>query len=353
MTESATAGPLVAVLLPFPDDGELAERLQAIDPNVRVQLTPYAESMEVRAEKGKFGGRLAGSPAEGLELPEVDDATRAIWAETDIVISIDSPDAHLDLFPKLTWFQAASAGLDHIDADGLVDRGVRVSTGSGIAAVSIAEFVFARYLQVYKQLRVFDQQQRDRVWEMAYGTEINGLTMVIAGFGAIGREVARRARAFGITVLATRRSASQGDTDPDVDELHPAADLASLLPRADMVLCALPGSPETTNLFDAEMIGAMKPGCLFQNVGRGTHVVEADLLAALTSGHLGAALLDVTLLEPVPEDSPLWDAPNLYLSPHSAVSVDNYVTNTWQLAAENLAKLQSGEPLRNEYRPSF
>lgn len=336
---------IIAVTLPFGEDPTLEPRLREIDRNARVHFTPFTESMEVRAEKGKTGGRLVAD----LALPEIDQVTRDIWADAEVYISIDSPDEHVELLPNLRWFQAASAGLDHIDAAGLVARNVTVSSGAGIAAVSIAEFVFARFLQVWKNLRQFDDQQRAHEWVQAYGRELTGKTILIVGFGAIGREVALRAKAFGMHVIATRRSAKPGDTAANVDELRPASELADLLPRADAVISALPASPETTDMYNAELFAAMKPGVLFQNVGRGPHVVEEDLLAALETGHVGAAILDVTRLEPVPADSPLWDAPNLYLSPHSAVSVDRYMPNTWDLVVENFARFTAGERLINQH----
>ncbi|MEM7092761.1 MAG: D-2-hydroxyacid dehydrogenase [Actinomycetota bacterium] len=335
---------VVAVSLPFPPDPSVEQRLREVDPDALVVFTPYAESMEVRAEKGKTGGRLA----LDLPTPPIDDETRAVWAEAEVFVTIDSPDGHAELLPRLAWFQAASAGTDHFDAAGLQARGVLVTTGAGLAADSIAEFVFARFLQVWKNLRMFDDQQREHRWEQLYGRELSGQTLLIVGHGAIGRAVAVRAKAFGMHVIATRRSVRPGDAEDNVDELRPASELVELLGRADAIVSALPASDATTDLYDAAMFAAMKPGVLFQNVGRGPHVVEEDLIAALEAGHVGAALLDVTRLEPVPSDSPLWDAPNLYLSPHSAVSVDRYPENTWNLLVENFARWRAGEPLINQ-----
>lgn len=337
----------IAVTLPFPPDETVEARLREIDPSARVVFTHYQESMEVRAEKGKTGGRLE----LDLALPELDDDTRAMWAEAEVFVTIDTPDDHAELLPNLKWMQAASAGLDHTDANGLVERGVTVTSGAGLAANSIAEFTFARFLQVWKKLRAFDEQQRAHQWVQQYGSELTGRTLLIVGHGAIGRAVARKAKAFDMHVIAVRRSAQPGDVEEYVDELLPASDLVELVPRADAILSCLPASEATVDLYDAAMFAAMKPGVLFQNVGRGPHVVEEDLIAALESGHVGAALLDVTRLEPVPEDSPLWDAPNMYVSPHSAVSVERYPENTWNLLVENFRRWRANEPLINHFRP--
>ena len=336
----------IAVGVPFPPDDSLAERLREIDPSAEVVFTPYAESMAVRAHKGVNAGRLVAD----LELPEIDQPTRDLWAETDVFVGVDVPDAHAELLPQLGWFQSAAAGLDNIDTVALAERNVVISTASGVAAESIAEFVMARFLQHWKHLRTFDNNQLAHDWKQRYGVEVKGKTLLIVGFGAIGAQVALRAKAFGMNVLATRRSAKPGDVPPpNVNEMHPAAQLPTVLPRADAVVACLPGSPETVDFFDADMFANMKPGALFQNVGRGSQVDEVALVAALESGQLGAAILDVTKDEPVLADSPLWDAPNLYLSPHSAISVDRYAANTFDLLVENFALWRAGEPLRNQY----
>ena len=110
----------------------------------------------------------------------------------------------------------------------------------------------------------------------------------------------------------------------------------------------MPETPDTIDLFDAAAFAAMKPGAVFCNVGRGTAVVEDDLIAALSSGQLGAAVLDVTRAEPLPEDDPLWDAPNIYLSPHSATAMDSYWSNVHALFRDNLSRYVAGEPLHNQ-----
>ncbi len=262
-------------------------------------------------------------------------------------MSLDLPEAMAELAPNLRWFQGVGAGHEHIDGALLARMGVVQTNATGIAAVPIAEFVMARLLQVWKHLRELDSAQHRRVWEERYGLQMDGRTIGVVGLGAIGRAVAVRARAFGMRVIATRGSAQPGDTDPDVDELHPASDLDAVLPRCDAVVLALPATPEVEDLMDARRIALMPQGSVLVNVARGMHVVEADLRDALGSGHLGAAVLDVTRQEPLPEDDPLWSAPNLYLSPHSAVSLDRYEETLLALVADNLRRLLADEPLRN------
>lgn len=335
---------VVAVTAPFPSDPVLRSMLAEHIGELEVHFTPYNESREARAERGANGGVL---PA-GIATPQVDDATREIWRRTHVFVGVDVPPDLASLAPELRWFQTVSAGVDHVDCAQMAHLGARLSSASGIASASIAEFVMARLLGVWKNLREIEAQQRDRTWVESFGTEIGGRTMLIAGLGSIGREIARRARAFDMRVIATRGSARPGQVDPDVDELHPAAALADLLPAADAVVCALPASAETVDIFDAAMFRAMKPDAVFCNVGRGTLVVEKDLIEVLEDGHLRAAVLDVMRNEPIPDGDPLWTAPRVYLSPHAAVSLDRYQQNAWKMLADNLERFVAGDRLHNE-----
>lgn len=333
--------------MPFPPDPALADMLRPIVGEVEVHFAPYAESRDRRAAKGANEG----VDPFGLETPEITPEMAALWQRAHVLVGLDLPDEPRTVLPNLAWVQAISAGYDQFDRRGLAENRVRLSTASGIASVSIAEFVIARLLEVWKNLRLIEDQQRDQVWTEVFGTEVAGRTLLIAGLGSIGREVASRARAFGLHVIATRSSANVGDTDPDVDELHPAAALDELLRRADAVVCALPSNPATVDLFNRERFALMKSDAIFFNVGRGTLVVEQDLVAVLHEGHLRAAILDVTRREPIPEGDPLWAAPRLHISPHSAVSLDRYRENATAILVENARRYMAGERLLNEVDP--
>ena len=129
--------------------------------------------------------------------------------------------------------------------------------------------------------------------------------------------------------------------------VHPDR-LDEAMGQSDIVVAAVPETPATIDLFDADRFAAVKPGGMFCNVGRGTAVVDDDLVAALESGHLRAAAIDVTRVEPLPEGHPFWTAPNLLLSPHASASADRYIANAHELFCDNLARFLAGEPLRNE-----
>jgi phosphoglycerate dehydrogenase-like enzyme len=150
-----------------------------------------------------------------------------------------------------------------------------------------------------------------------------------------------------MTTIGTRRSYRPGHTHDAVDELRGSDDLHDVLPRCDAVVVSAPATPETENLFDAAAFAAMKPGALFCNVGRGSLVDEPALIAALESGHLGGAILDVTRAEPLPADDPLWDAPRIWISPHSSTSQDRYHDKLFALFADNLNCFTRGAELRN------
>lgn len=344
-THSASDSPLVvAVMVGFDAPPTLVEAITALHPGAEIVSVPYVESEDLRSARGRHDGR---NP-DGLETPHIDDETRATLARAQIAVAMDLPDGLDELMPELRWIQSITAGFDKYDLAALQAQGVRLTNASGLGAAAIAEFVMARLLQVWKNLRVFDDQQNDRRWEGLFGTELTGRTVGIAGLGSIGREVARRARAFDMRVLATRASAAPGDSDPAVDGLFPAAQLDEMLSHCDAVVATLPSNPTTVDLFDAGRFAAMPPGSVFCNVGRGAHVVESDLIDALTSGHLRAAALDVTRVEPLPAADPVWDAPNLYVSPHSSVSLDRYIENLEALMTENVRLYLAGEPMRNE-----
>jgi len=160
--------------------------------------------------------------------------------------------------------------------------------------------------------------------------------------------VAKLARAFDMKTIATRRSAKPGDTSERVDVLHGPEGLGALLAASDVVVLCAPATSETEGLLDADAFASMKEGAVLCNVARGALVDEVALAEALRSGRLAAAILDVTRQEPLPKDDPLWDAPNLHLSPHSSIPPDAYDSRLLALFARNLRAYAAGEALENE-----
>jgi phosphoglycerate dehydrogenase-like enzyme len=332
---------IVHVAYPPDPQPQLIDGLRAVSPGLEVIVTPYVEEHGLRATRGR-----ASAEEVRARAPALTDAQRDVFGRAEVLLALDLPVGLGTLAPALRWVQAIGAGTDHFRGAELAPD-VVVTNAAGVAAAPIAEFVIGQLLAVWKRLDELADQQRRRVWEPAYGRQVSGLRLGVVGLGAIGTAVAERAGALGMGVLAVRRRPGAGDRPPAVDEVVGPDGLHDVLSRVDAVVVCAPASPDTHELFDAAAFAAMRPGAVFCNVARGSLVDEAALLDALRSGHLGAAVLDVTRQEPLPADSPLWDAPNLRLSPHSAASLDHYVESVFELFADNLGRYLRGEPLRN------
>jgi len=317
--------------------------IEALDPRIEVLVERYDEPHELRSARGK-----PDAPDLRAEAPSLSDSQRAALARVDVAIAIDLPYDVRDVAPRLQWVQAVGAGTGQLQSAGLDAAGIALTSNAGSNSLAIGEFVIGRILQHWKRFPAIDAAQQSHEWNQTlYGREVAGSTLGLIGLGHINAVVAARARAFGMQVLATRRSGGPGSTAPDVDEVLPASELHTMLGRSDAVVAAVPETPETIGLMDAAAFAAMKPGAFFCNVGRGSLVDEKALIAALESGHLAAAALDVASREPLPGDDPLWDAPNLYLSPHVSTSPPSLFPNVHRLFRANLQRFLSGEPLEN------
>ena len=263
--------------------------IEAIDPRIEVVVERYDEPHELRSARGK-----PGAPDLRDRAPELTDAQRAAFERVDVAVVIDLPYDVGKLAPRLRWVQAVGAGTGQLQSAGIVEAGITLTSNAGSNSVSIGEFVIGRILQHWKRYPEIEAAQGRHEWNQTlYGRELTGSTLGLIGLGHINAVVANRAKAFGMEVLATRRSATPGATAPDVDEVLPTSELATMLGRADAVVAAVPETPETIGLMDAAAFAAMQAGAFFCNVGRGSLVDEAALIAALQSGQVGAAALDV------------------------------------------------------------
>ncbi len=332
----------IGMLFPLRNEHESLNKLCQDFP-IEIVDTPYIEANELRSDRGLNHG-----VNPGLHVaPEIDDATKVEWQKCHAIVAMDLPSNPRSLFPNLCWFQGVSAGYDHIDSSSLAEMGVVQTNARGIASASISEFVFARFLQVLKDLRMIDQQQNEKNWKVKFGSEAYGKTIGIVGLGSIGREIASRARAFGMTVLAVKKNSSIETYDEVVDQVFPVSEVDTMIAMSDLVVMAAPANDETRDMFNRERFSRMKPGSIFCNIARGMHVVEDDLVDALNADYLRAAILDVTRNEPLPLDSPIWSAKNMYLSPHCSVSFDSYEENAVALLVENAQLFIEGKPLMN------
>ena len=314
---------------------------------VKFANIPYFEPHGLRDAKAK--GRVTDELL--ATAPTLTDGEKNTIAEADVLMALDLPLGIREWATRLRWVQAIGAGIGQLEPAMLKAKGIMLTNAAGVASAPIAEFAVGRLLEVWKDIRLLERQQKDHHWQMHQGLLVKGKTIGIVGLGAIGRDVARRARAFETTVLGNRRSAQPGDTDPDVDELYSLEGLDEMLARCDAVVLSAPQTPETIDLFDAERFGWLKPGAVLVNVGRGSIIDEDALVDALESGQVGAAVLDVTREEPLPADSPLWDAPNMYLSPHCSTAREGYNEALMELFCDNLERFLAGTPLRNVVDP--
>ncbi len=224
---------------------------------------------------------------------------------------------------RLRWIQTTSTGVGQsIARAGLGASDILVTTARGVHARPLAEFVFMALLAHFRGLAHLQAEQRAHRWERYCADEVAGKTLVIVGAGDLARGSARIAKALDMRVIAVAREPGKAREHAALfDEVVPASALHAVLGQADAVLLTMPHTPETERMVDAAAIAAMKPGIAFVNIARGQVVDEASLIAALRSGHVGHAALDVAEVEPLPPGSPLWDMPNVLISPHSASTV--------------------------------
>jgi phosphoglycerate dehydrogenase-like enzyme len=341
---SASTGTLlVGVHHPSDIDVEaLGKRLTASARPIELRALPFKESLRLRMAR-----RDGPLPAElAAKVPTPSPEILALWRECEALCVLDLPGEALDQLPALGFVQAYSSGVEHLRPDLLAARGVALASAAGVGAAPIAEFALGRLLEVWKDTRQLERMQRERHFTRPASRVLEGSTLGIVGLGAIGSALARRARAFGMRVVATRRHPERGGQD--VDTLYAPDEVDALLAESDAVVLCAPETDETRDLIDAEALATLRRGAVLCNVARGGLVDEAALCQALESGQLAAAILDVTREEPLPEGHGLWDAPNLYLSPHCAAAPEAYDNRLLDLFVRNLLRFAAGEPLENQ-----
>lgn len=224
------------------------------------------------------------------------------------------------LAPNVRWVQTTSSGVGQMVRElGFADSDLLVTTARGVHAGPLTEFVFLALLSHVKLLPHLQAEQRKHRFERLCSDELAGKTLAIVGVGQVGTRVAQLGRAFGMRVIGcTRHATEEQALSRGLDAIYPPARLHELLGLADAVVLIAPHTDETERLFDAGAFAAMRPGAVFVNIGRGATVDEPAMVDALRSGRLGFAALDVFAVEPLPAASPLWDMPNVLISPHSA-----------------------------------
>ena len=309
------------------------------------------------------------SAAPGAELADrqcrtAEEASEFVSGGCDVLLTFRVPADIANRARGLKWIQLLSAGADHALAGPLKGVAIPVTTASGIHATPIAEYTMASMLAYAHRIHLAIRAQSRREWMrsgafIASVDEIRGLTLGIIGYGSIGRETARLAGAFGMTVLALKRNPAER-ADPgwrqaglgDPDGKIPARffgpdDREAILRESDYVSVTLPLTDDTRKFIGAREFAAMKPGAYIVNIGRGEVIDERAMAAALSAGKIGGAGLDVFEHEPLEAESPLWDLENVIMTPHISGANRGYMDKACQLFAENLRRFAANRPLLN------
>ena len=247
---------------------------------------------------------------------------------------------------RLQWIQSSAAGLDHCLVPSVIASKIPVSSASGVLARQVADQTMALLAGTLRSVPAFYRAQQKREFIRLPTRDLHGARIGIVGLGGNGQVLARVLKAFDTTVIATDWFPDEQETTY-VDELLPADALDKMLPRVDVLILTAPLNKHTRGMIDKRRLRLLPKEAVLINVARGPLVVEADLAKVLASGHLWGAGVDVTEVEPLPTESPLWDLPNMMISPHVGGQRASRIDDMTRLFCENLRRFQAGEPLFN------
>jgi phosphoglycerate dehydrogenase-like enzyme len=274
-----------------------------------------------------------------------------------------------ETMPALRWIQYTLAGTDFVKGSALFDReGFQATTLSGAVAGKVAEYALMAILSLGHKLSLTCAYQSKKIWppdrwESLKAAELHGSTVGLLGYGSIAREIARLLQPFNVEILATKKNLMEledtgyvpaGLGDPEgvlFKRLYPPEAMVSMLKICDFVVVCLPLTADTTGAIGKKELSAMKKTAYLVALGRGGQVNEQALAEALREGRIAGAMLDVFEIEPLPKESPLWEVPNLVITPHVAGNTSRYDQLVYDLFTANLYRYLNGEPLYNPYVP--
>jgi len=308
---------------------ENLERIVNADP--AVNLTPVAALC-----KGERNGDAKATEKLDALLPQA-----------EVAFGLKFPDNMIERAPNLKWIQVFLAGIDGFKAQGLLPDHIVFTKTAGIQGTTMAESIIIRILMFAKQMPTYFQQKLHKTWERAESITLRGKTLGIVGLGNVGKELARLGKAFGMRVIANRRSAKKVGRAKNVDLLLPSSHLHQLLAESDFVALTLPLTPDTQKMIGKNEFDVMKSSAYIINISRGQIIDEEALTKALESKQIAGAGLDVFAVEPLPQESALWDMPNVIISPHIAASMGGYPELATELFCDNLRRYISGKKLLN------
>lgn len=297
-------------------------------------------------------------------LPERESGASYVWADTDEALTSAIEDADivfawnyftnprmlqraLPAAKRLRWIQVAGVGIERLLFPEVVESDVVLTNGAGVYEQTLAEYATMLMLLFAKDVvRTFEDQRNHR-WEFR-GPKCSALVgkeLLVVGAGGIGRAIGRQGRALGMRSIGVARTGRSGGEDFEI--IHPSKDLPDLVASADYLVLICPLTRETDGMVDRGVLNRMKRTARLVNLGRGELVVEDALLEALRNGQIAGAALDVFWQEPLPPDHPIWDMPNVIVSPHIAGDTEDTPERFVQLFLDNLGLWQSGQPLKN------
>jgi glyoxylate/hydroxypyruvate reductase A len=329
----------LTVLIASPLEPEFVAQIRAADPRIEVL---HDASLLPRT---RYIADHSGEPM--TRTPEQEARFAAMLSQADVLFDFDR--THLrDLrqaAPRLKWVQATSAGIGQmVKRAGLGESGLIFTTASGVHARPLADFCLMAMLMFVKDYQWMERDKRARRWERYCGEELSGKTLAIIGLGRVGQEVARHGQKMDMRVVGMKRAPAPV---ANVSQVYGRAELHTMLAETDFLVLTAPHTPDTENMIGARELAAMKPAAVLINIARGTLVDEDALIHALQEKRLAGAALDVFRHEPPPQDSPLWEMPNVIISPHSASTVKQENARITALFCDNLKRFLRGEPLRN------
>lgn len=332
----------IKVLIAYCLAPEYVNQIRGVDPRIEVLYEPdLLGRLRYPTDHAAPVARTPGQEARWQEL----------LAQAEVMFGFDYTHLYdlLQFAPRLKWIQGTSTGIGQaVEKFGWGKGGIVCTTAGGVHSGPLAEFCLMAMLMFVKGALHMAAGKERKHWERYTGTELRGKTLAVISLGSGGREVARMARCLGMHVIGTKRTIEGFEpTFLGVERLYPWTDLKPMLAQADFVVLCVPHTPETEGLIGEEELAAMKPGAVLINVARGTIWDEPAVIRALQSGHLGGVASDVFAVEPLPPDSPLWDMPNVIISPHSGSAADSENAKLTDLLCDNLRRYLAGEPLRN------
>lgn len=292
-----------------------------------------------------------GGPFKRTEHQEL--KWQSFLKKADILFDFDQ--THLndlpELAPNVKWMQATSSGIEHaLHKLKYAERmpNTIFTTAKGVHDQPLAEFCLMVMMAFNKKFVQTLERQKKKHWERFAGTDLRGRTIGIVGMGKVGQRVGQLCQAFGMKVLGVKRE-TKGIESASVyaDELYSQSELHKILPRSEFLILIAPHTPETEKMIGEKELALLPKGAILINIGRGALIDESSLISSLQSGHLGGAGLDVFEVEPLPASSPLWDMPNVIVSPHSGSTSDRENELITDIFCENLKNFLKGKPLIN------